>query len=216
MGTGYNPKIVTEDIKMHLDFSSPKCLNNGLTSVKDLATGDSYSITNTGTDISISTTEGGLNVLEWAGANAAYIDNIDTGGMALFTLEAWVYNVSGGDSRHSIFRNFWEIVGTSLQFWSYNFADLYWRQSPSNTVPYDKWSHLVTTWDGERIRHYINGVLEYTQPNTSSGTSESMYTITGYGGRKFKGKLGGLTVYTKTLSQAEVLQNYLAKKDRYR
>ncbi len=215
MATGYQPKIVTEDIKLHLDFASPKCLNNGLTSVKDLVTGDSYAITNTGTDISLSTTTGGLNALEWAGSNNAYIDNLDTGSMALFTLEAWVYNVSGGDGRHSIFRNFWEIVGTTLAFWSYSFDNDYWRQTASGKVPYDEWSHIVTTWDGERIRHYINGVLEYTQPDASGGTSESMYTIAGYSGRKYKGKLGGLSVYTKTLSQTEILQNYLAKKSRF-
>ena len=218
MGFYRGPHIITEDLFIQLDFSSPRCLNNGLTSVKNLAGGgETCTITNSGTDISLDTTTigGGLNCLNWAGSTAAYIDTPDTGGMPLFSLEVWVYNVSGGNSRHSVFRNFWEIVGTSVQFWSYSFDNDYWRASSSGLVPYNEWTHIITTWDGTYVRHYINGDLEYTQPDASGGTSESMYHLTGYGGRMFKGKIGSFSCYKKCLSATEVLQNYNAKVSKF-
>ena len=212
------PNIVTEDLFIQLDFTSPRCLNNGLTSVKNLADGgETCTITNSGTDISIDTTTigGGLKCLNWVGSTAAYVDTPDTGNMALFSLENWVYNVSGGNSRHSMFRNFWEIVGTSVQFWSYSFDNDYWRASASNLVPYNEWTHIITTWDGTYVRHYINGVLEYTQPTASGGSSESMYHLAGYNGRNFKGKMASFSCYKKTLNASEVLQNFNAKKTRF-
>jgi len=218
MGLYRGPHIITEDLFIQLDFSSPRCLNNGLTSVKNLADGgETCTITNSGTDISLDTTTigGGLNCLNWAGSTAAYIDTPDTGGMPLFSLEVWVYNVSGGNSRHSVFRNFWEIVGTQICFWSYSFANDYWRCSPSSLVPYNAWTQIVTTWDGSVIRHYINGELEWTDSSTSSGTSESMYHLAGYDGRRFKGKIASFSCYKKTLNASEVLQNFNAKKDRF-
>ena len=210
MGTYGGPQMLLDSLQQSYDFSSPKCYNNGLTSVDDLINGTTCTITNTGTDISYAD-----GCLTWGGANAAYISIPNTGNLSLFTLEAWVYNQSGGNSRHSILRNFWEIVGTSLQFWSYDFANDYWRSTPSNTVPYDEWTHIVTTWDGSVIRHYANGSIVWTDSSTSSGTSQNMYQIGGYGGRMFKGKLASLNIYEKTLSATEVLQNYNAKKSRF-
>ena len=204
------PDIVRDNLQQTYDFSSPRCYNNGLTSVDDLITKTTATITNTGTDISY--TDG---CLTWVGSNTANINIPDTGQMALFSLEAWIYNESGGDSRHSLLRNFWEVVGTQMCFWSYDFANDYWRCAPSGTVPYDEWTHIITTWDGSVIRHYANGSIAWTDSSTSSGTSENMYQIAGYSGRKFKGKLASLSVYEKTLSAEEVMQNYNAKKSRF-
>lgn len=212
------PHIITEDLFINLDFGSPRCLNNGLISVKNLGPGgETCSVANTGTDISIDTTTlaDGISCLNWVGNSNAYVDTPDTGNMPLFSLENWVYNISGGNGRHSMFRNFWEIVGTSVQFWSYSFDNDYWRASASNLVPYNEWTHIITTWDGTYIRHYINGVLYYTQPTASGGTSENMYHLAGYENRHFRGKMGSFSCYKKCLNQAEVTQNYNAKKTRF-
>jgi hypothetical protein len=141
---------------------------------------------------------------EFDGVSLQYIDIPDTPKYEKFTLSAWVYNAPGGDERHSILRDFWEIVGTSLQYWSYDFSETYWRASPSGTVPYDTWTHIITTWDGSKIRHYANGVLVYTQPEACTGTSQSFLSIGGYSGRDFKGKLQDLRIYNRALSPQEI------------
>ena len=123
-----------------------------------------------------------------------------------FTLSAWVYNVQG-DSRQSIIRNFWEVVGTSIAFWSYDFTDEYWRQSPSGVVPYGQWTHIATTWDGSVIRHYANGELVHTSA-TSSGTSQEFLGIAGYSGRNFSGKIDDVRIYATALSDDDIKELY--------
>jgi hypothetical protein len=144
------------------------------------------------------------DALEFDGTSGDYVDIPDTGKLAKFSLEAYIYNVAGGDSRHSILRNFWEVAGTSICFWSYDFANTYWRCSSSGVMPYNEWTHIVTTWDGSVIRHYANGELVWQDSTVSSGTSQNFYQIAGYSGRAFKGKIDNLKIYNRTLTQEEI------------
>jgi hypothetical protein len=210
----YLANIVTDNLQLHYDFGHFACYDGESSTIYNLAVPASTgaTIVNTGNDITYSK----AGYIEWAGNNAAYVDIPDTGQMGNFSLSAWVYNKSGGDGRHSLLRNFWEIVGTSLQFWSYDFANDYWRSTASNIVPYDTWTHITTTWDGSVVRHYANGGLVWVDSNVSSGTSENLYWMGGYGGRKFKGKVAVLSVYQDTLTGEEVFQNYNAYQDRFK
>ena len=210
----YLADIVTDNLQLHYDFGHFACYDGESAEVYNLANPGQAAgtINNTGNDISYSK----AGYLSYAGSNAAYVDIPDTGQMGNFSLSAWVWNESGGDGRHSLLRNYWEIVGTSLQFWSYDFANDYWRSTASGVVPYDTWTHITTTWDGSVIRHYINGALVWTDSSTSSGTSQNLYVMGGYGGRKFKGRVAVLSVYTDTLTEEEVFKNYNAYQDRFK
>ena len=210
----YLANIVTDNLQLHYDFGHFACYDGEGSTIYNLAVPASTggSIVNTGADITYSK----AGYLEWAGNNAAYVDIPDTGQMGNFSLSAWVYNKSGGNSRHSLLRNYWEIVGTSLQFWSYDFANDYWRSTASNIVPYDTWTHITTTWDGSVVRHYANGELVWVDDNVSSGTSQNLYWMGGYSGRKFKGRVAILSVYQDTLTGEEVFQNYNAYQDRFK
>lgn len=143
------------------------------------------------------------------GVNNGYVDIPNTPLLPNFTLSAWVYNESGGDSRHSIVQSFWEIVGTQLCFWSYSFSSTYWRCTSSNAVPYNKWSFVATSWDGSIIRHYVDGKLVWQDTNTSSGTSQTFTTIAGYSGRRFKGSIEDLRIYSHALGVAQVQKLYV-------
>ena len=205
----YTGPITTRNLKQHYDFSNIMCYKEGDTSIRNLANAsETAAITNTDGAISYNSH---LGYLEWNGTSNAYIDVPDTGQMAKFSLSTWVYNEhSGSNSRHSILRNFWEIVDTSIQFWSYDFDNDYWRSSGNGAVPYNEWTHITTTWDGSVIRHYINGVLYWTDLNTSGGTSQSMYHFGGYNGRMLDGKYATLSVYDDALTNQEILDNYNA------
>jgi len=146
--------------------------------------------------------------LYFDGSNNDYIEISNTEKLPLFSLSTWAYNQSGGDSRHSMLNYYWEIVGTQVCFWSYDFANDYWRCSNSGSVPYDKWSHIVTVWDGSVISHYINGKLDWKDTNTSSGTSQNFTTIAGYSSRKFKGFLDDVRIYEQALSSAQIKKLY--------
>lgn len=146
--------------------------------------------------------------LYFDGSNNDYVDIPNTRKFPLFSLSVWVFNKQGGNSRHSMLNHFWEIVGTEVCFWSYDFANDYWRCSKSGSVPYDKWTHIVTVWDGSVISHYINGKLNWKDSSISSGTSQSFATIAGYSSRKFKGSLDELRIYEQALSSAQIQQFY--------
>ena len=213
----YGGPIVTRGIQQHYDFHNIICYDGvggipGAVDVYNMVTGEPAAIRNTNNGISFRQAQG---YMRWDGTTTANINIPDTGGMAEFTLSVWVFNEQGGNSRHSILRNFWEIVGTSVAFWSYSFDNDYWRQSSSGLVPYNEWTHVTTSWDGERVRHYINGELVYTQPSPSGGTSESMYQIGGYSGRMFYGRIGILSIYEQCLSLEEISQNYNAHVSRF-
>jgi hypothetical protein len=211
----YGGPIITRNLQQHYDFSNLVCYETGQNEIRNLVNlSQSSAITNTASAISYNNQMG---YLEWTGDSNAYIDIPDTGNMATFSLSTWVWNdPTGANSRHSILRNFWEIVDTSIQFWSYSFDNDYWRSSGNGAVPYNEWTHITTTWDGSVIRHYINGVLYWTDSNTSGGTSENMYHFGGYGGRMLDGKYATLSIYNDTLTDQEILDNYNAHAARFK
>lgn len=211
MGINYNTSIIRDGLYRYMDVKNPKCYTDGNSFVTGLVNGTNWDISNTNNDISYNSS----GYFEWAGINNDSINMEDTGTMPFFTLSMWFYNISGGDSRKSVLRNFWEIVGTNICFWSYDFADTYWRCSPSMSVPYDTWTHVTTTWDGSVIRHFSNGALVWTDSLTSSGTSQNLYAIGGYIDRKLQGRLSSLSIYNRTLSEAEIKQNFNAAKSYY-
>jgi type II secretory pathway pseudopilin PulG len=160
--------------------------------------------------------------LNFDGVTVASVNTPDVGGLPLFTLAAWVYNRSGGNSSRSILRNFWEINGENVRFYSYYFGPTtgddgtnhdYWRYSTGSKIKYEKWSYVVTVWDGTYVSHYINGEFNWKDTNASYGTSQGFVQIAGYSGRLFKGRLDEMIIHDKNLSVSEIRQNYIAGLD---
>lgn len=146
----------------------------------------------------------------------------DIGPLSLFTLSAWVYNRSGGDSARSMLANYWHTYGENIRFFSYYFGPTtgddgvthdYYRYSVGSKVKYEKWSYIVTVWDGTYITHYINGEFNWKDSNPSYGTSQTFSAIAGTSTRMMRGRLDELIIYDKNLSLSEVRQNYIAGLD---
>ena len=153
--------------------------------------------------------------LEFDGINNDLVDIPNTEKFPLFSLSVWAYNKQGGDNRHSMLNHFWEIVGTRVCFWSYDFANTYWRCSNTGSVPYDRWTHIVTVWGGSVISHYINGELDWKDFNVSSGTSQSFRSIAGYSTRKFKGILNEVRIYEQALTIGQIQQRFTESAPRH-
>jgi prepilin-type N-terminal cleavage/methylation domain-containing protein len=147
--------------------------------------------------------------LYFDGTDNDYVSIPSTEKFPLFSLSIWVYNEQGGDGRHSMLRDFWEIVEERVCFWSYDFANDYWRCSSTGSVPYNEWTHIVTVWDGSVISHYIDGKLDWQDTNISSGTSQSFHRIAGYSSRKFMGYLDNLRIYEQVLPSTEIQKLYV-------
>lgn len=101
----------------------------------------------------------------------------------------------------------------------------------SSDLTYDlsDWTHLSVVYDGtqvgnqNRLKLYINGVQQtlnfgYTVPSTTSPNLYSSAWIGGYSsnsGNFLNFDTSFVTIYNKSLSYSEVLQNYNALKNRF-
>jgi hypothetical protein len=89
------------------------------------------------------------------------------------------------------------------------------------TVSANTWYHLVTTWDGTYFRFYANGNLEATSSDLSAKTWSNTTSTVDIGGfvsglqQMTNQKLSVAKIYTKTLTAAEVSQNFNALRGRY-
>ena len=157
----------------------------------------------------------GGQAFRFDGVTNAYVNFPDiTTTYDRFTLSAWINPETGGDARQSILQNFWELVGNNICYFSYKMSPdgvtVVWRCSTGNLIAYNKWSHVVTSWDNSVIRHYVNGKLIWTSPifDHGLGTSQSFLGIAGYAGRRFKGSIDNVRIYSKALDTAQIERLY--------
>jgi hypothetical protein len=220
MGAHGGPDIVTDDLFLLLDFSDTKCYAGGAigtsNTVYNLVDGGSCGVSNTNGSITFSSDNNGCFV--W-GSPHNYNEGIDipnTGTMGFCTLSVWVYNLSGGDARQSIFQSYWEIVGEAIQMYSYSFTTQAWRTSSGNVVPYNTWTNVVQTWDqNSDASVHINGAHNNTSTNGAGGTTQSFNTMCDRSSRSINAKIGAISVYKRVLSATEIKQNYNALRTRF-
>ena len=80
------------------------------------------------------------------------------------------------------------------------------------------WYHVMTTYDGANIKHYINGVLDSTFAETNSLVPSGNLRIGSNhvpNGEFMNGDIGEVRVYPRALTAAAVFQNYNATKSKY-
>lgn len=84
-----------------------------------------------------------------------------------------------------------------------------WAYATSNSAPSnDTWYHCVGTWDGSKVRIYVNGTLGTRQDNQTNidytSTTFEIGRYPGNNGNKFSGKVDQVAVWSKVLSSDEV------------
>jgi len=89
----------------------------------------------------------------------------------------------------------------------------------SNVYAFDEWTYVTYTKQSSNYELYVNASSYFT--STSSNIVASTTTNCRIGSwnhsttREFKGKISNLMIHHKTLSSAEILQNYNALKNRF-
>ena len=74
-------------------------------------------------------------------------------------------------------------------------------------VPVTTWTHLATTYDGKKLRLYVNGVLKETTNKTGAIVPSSKPLRIGSSvvwGEFYNGLIDDIRIYNRTLSQAEI------------
>jgi hypothetical protein len=83
----------------------------------------------------------------------------------------------------------------------------------NGSVPNNRWSHLVGTYDGATAKAYVNGVLIDSWAQTGTITDATYYIGT-YGGtvvdgtHNFDGNIETARIYNRGLTSTEISQNY--------
>lgn len=101
--------------------------------------------------------------------------------------------------------------------WASSGGEWYYPRTAANNI--NVWGHTVIAVSSNRVYNiYHNGYFEgqNTLPSDTPANFSGVILGTGYGGRIWWGALGRMSLYiNKTLTAAEVLQNYNADRQRY-
>lgn len=233
------PQIVTSGLTLHLDAGNPLSYPGTGTLWTDLSgQANNGTLTNGPT---FNSSNGGSVVLD--GVND-YVSTSLTANYQRLTLASWVYcnpNTSMQTQEIISKRYYWAYMqtdwptalsinaaATSANFfvssgYRYDFTNGN-GASVSGVIQPNTWNYIVGVYNGSQVRIYINGVLSQSvsfsgvvsQPNTTWKIGKSSVDWSGGVGLSYlKGRIGSATIYSRGLSDSEILQNYNALKGRY-
>lgn len=171
---------------------------------------------------------GNFDVVNCGGNGSTGIYNITSS----ITLEVWVKPTTLRNNSYVITKGWgdtYQIVSNSsnFQFTIYGPTVSVAHSATTTTTPIaSKWHHITGTFDGSNVKVYTNGILEattsYSGPIYSStgfslavGNISHMITSTTYPNNGLIGNVSIAKVYSKALSDSEVLQNFNALRSRF-
>jgi hypothetical protein len=232
MGITYNTSTVRDGLVLHLDAANKKSYPGSGTSWFDLSI-NKYN--GTLTDTAYSNINGG--VLDFDQTATAFVtpvtpDILDLGA-ADFTWEAWINLDDLSDISTIVSKADTTIPDNSYQFYVDTNGRLAWRFtedgaewlfhfSANNDIVANKWYNVVIKRDGTTSNHYINGVKKtvfgnrYIPEDPIHNSATSLYIgrmSTGF--HWMDGKLPVIKCYNRSLSDAEIMQNFEALRGRY-
>jgi hypothetical protein len=226
MGIGYNPRIVTDGLVLCLDAANRKSYPGSGNTWTDLSgLGNNGELVNSPTYNSSN-----FGYFQFVTDDYARIQNNTALDTQTPTVEVWVKtNVTSQNG-------FWFEKGTvNTQYSLFQEGTvIQWRQrltsgtltslstTTANFINTSNWYQVVGTFVSGSRRLYINGVqvnsdtLSGTIDTNAGGMSIGVYG--GYNGSRsyyYNGNLSVCKVYNRTLSAAEIQQNFNAARSRY-
>jgi len=233
MASNYSPKTITDGLVLYMDAANSKSYVSGSTTWNDISRGG-----NNGTLINgptYNSSNGGSIVFDGVDDRVSRTTNINTG--QNFTVNAWIYPTLLGTTRRAVAASSYNYTGQNGWFFdvggggtnnAFFFSvgnDNAYRVAAANTLSLSQWVYIsaVCQNGGGSINLYKNGVetsyaatvlstntLTYTYPQFNVGFRDTAGVTDPY-----TGNIAQVTIYNKTLTASEVLQNYNATKGRY-
>jgi hypothetical protein len=210
--------IITDGLVLHLDAGNTSSYPGTGTDWFDLTSNNNDATLINGTSY---ITDGGGSI-SFDGVNDyALIQNSDTINTVSVTVSMWVkFNTVLNNkvllSKGGYNRKYWFYEDGGVQFFYVNNRT---TKIPKETLLDGNWHNIVGTYDGSStLSLYHNGVLFGTGGCTNTTQTTENLAINAYptGGYIAGGKyLPTITIYNRTLTDSEVLQNYNATKGRF-
>lgn len=219
MGAYSGPEIVNDGLILYVDAANTRSYSGSGTAVSDLSS-NNFDSTTTG---NLSTTIDPVTVFDFDGVDDRILTNsANTYTSQQVSVELFV-KVNGHGNWNDFVGNGWSFNGwlmfASEAVWSFGIAQnssQYRAQIAHNNET--EWTHLIGTYDGStNVRLYLNGELVDTRTNAPNNSAlHTTYNIN-IGNLSEPGtyKIGYVRVYDRSLTDAEVAQNYNATKTRY-
>ena len=223
MAIYHSPSIVTDGLVLCLDAANPKSYPGGGTEWNDLSGNGSNGTLTNGPTYST----GNQGYFTFDGTNDYVIGpSISSQLTTNITVEAWIYLTSaagdwvriigsGTDSNNRTF-GLWYSTDRRLLWQRYGTADpSIFPSTP--TMDTGRWHHVAATTNGSSHVVYLNGSA--IGSNTAAGPwSASGIAVTlGYAGfhTYHNGRISNARIYTRGLSQPEILHNFNALRGRF-
>lgn len=218
------------NLVVNYDFSKPASFTRGNTFATNIAASGNASVVNAPIFMN------SLGFIELDGVNEylvtpnvrPYFKSVNSSVQKSFTMSLWVYPsalngviVSELDSQtpsSGFHATNIEIVNGFIKYRVWDSPII----TSSLAVNLNKWYHIAMVYNGTAVKAYLNGVLQGTQTaardipsiaqNYAIGASETTYMGSGgYG----KFNLAQFKLYNLPLTDLEILQEYLARKDEF-
>ena len=218
--------IVQDGLVLFLDAANPNSYSSGIT-FSNLYSNSSATLVN---NLLWDNGNNGTFVFD---GNDDYINYSNTfNNLNNLTVNFWVLNPNGNVIITKGYR-YWEIRLNPVLFAGYvgiNNVTNYWADISAVSIPHgaslSNWNNFTYAYDytNSIIKFYTNGVLKGTRNSFDGYTMSATYSTTynlRIGNRvedntaSYLGQASLFQIYNRTLSDAEVLQNYIALRSRF-
>ena len=229
MGIDYNTIIVTDGLIYWYDAANARSFSGSGNTLYSISTGSEMSLVNgyttNGSGAGLAISLSAVNAYTLTQPNL--YNQFPNSSTSMFI---WAYSVGSGnivsELGQAIKDSGWHDSNIEINS-SGNVSMSVWHGGLTNKVTssalsFNTWYHLGWTYDGSTFTGYINGrsigTTTFTRQRSGSGL---YYTIGASDGTNmgtnayWKGMFSNFSVYNRSLSSTEVLQNYNALKRRY-
>ena len=216
MALGHAPSIVTSGLVFYIDAANPRCYPGSGTDLTDTISGIGASLVG---GVGFNTSNYGTFTFDGSNDNINFT-NSNSVRLLNGTLSAWVKTASPGAGFRGIMakQNAWGLFYSDGVLVSYDWGASATRSTGVNIAD-GNWKNVVMTFqsavsNGTRI--YINGSSVLTTTITWVNDTQNLYGGAEVSASQYANCSGSIfSLYNRTLSATEILQNYNAAKKRY-